>query len=132
MRLLTMSAVAALLLATVACDPPPSRIVGLWKNDWAIEHMEMQDMGGLVLEADGTMTHSVYLPNGTSAQSKGTYVYIDGFLLVTETESYSVDQSGKRTVIKPTVWGGPVTFISSNEIEIRDPDLGPITLVRHK
>ncbi|MCH8977715.1 MAG: hypothetical protein IH945_00530 [Armatimonadetes bacterium] len=131
-RLLPWSILTALLLSATACSPPPSRIIGTWKNDWAIERGEMTDKGGLVLSADGTMEHSVYLPDGSSQQSKGTYQYADEFLVVTETESFSTDTSGVRKALPPRVWGGPVTFFSSNEIKINDPEYGPITLVRHK
>ena len=131
-RLLLWSVMTALLLSAAACSPPPSRIIGTWKNDWAIEHGEIKDKGGLVLRADGTMAHSVYLPDGSSAKSKGTYEYGDGILVVTETESYAEERSGRRTVLPHRVWGGPVTFFSSNEIQIDDPNQGPITLNRKK
>ena len=122
----------AVLLSAVACSPPPSRIVGTWKDGWAIEHGEIKDKGGLVLRADGTMAYSVFLPDGTSTQGKGTYEYEDGILVVTETESYKADRSGRRTVLEPRIWGGPVTFFSSNEIQIDEQNQGPIRLVRQK
>lgn len=124
------SLMTALLLSATACDKPPPRVAGTWKNHWAIEHQEIQDEGGLVLREDGTMTHFVLMPDGSSAESKGTYQYADGFLLVTETESYRTDADGRRIKTDIQIWGGEVTFLSANEIIIADPNHGPITLVR--
>ena len=124
------SLMTALLLSATACDKPPPRVAGTWINHWAIEHQEIRDEGGLVLREDGTMTHFVRMPDGSSAESKGTYQYADGYLLVTETESYRTDADGRRTKTDIQIWGGEVTFLSANEIIIADPNLGPITHVR--
>ena len=131
-RILLSSLLATLLLSAIACNPPESRVAGTWKNDWAIEHGDILDKGGLVFGADGTMTHSVFMMDGSSAESKGTYEYVDGFLVVTETESFKTDPAGIKSELELQVWGGQVTFLASNEIEILDPINGPITLIRHK
>ena len=131
-RLPLWSIITALLLAATACEPPQSRIIGTWRDDLAIRNREIVDKGGLVLRADGTMENSVYLPDGRSHKSKGTYKFEDGVLVVTETESYAIDQSGMRSGQQPRVWGGPVTFFSSNEIEINERTQGPTRLNRQK